>query len=85
MARRVDIETKTVSLTPKGIEKAEKGFKIDNLYDIQHTSLVHHINQALKANYAMTRDVEYMIATEDGTRDIRNAKIMIIDQLMTAC
>lgn len=76
----VDIETKTVSLTPKGIEKAEKGFKIDNLYDIQHTSLVHHINQALKANYAMTRDVEYMIATEDGTRDIRNAKIMIIDQ-----
>ena len=39
-----------------------------------------YINQALKANYAMTRDVEYMVATEDGTRDIRNAKIMIIDQ-----
>ncbi len=76
----VDIETKTVTLTPKGIEKAEKGFHINNLYDIQHTALVHHINQALKANYAMTRDVEYMIATEDGTRDIRNAKIMIIDQ-----
>lgn len=76
----VDIETKTVALTPKGIEKAEKGFRIENLYDIQHTALVHHINQALKANYAMTRDVEYMIATEDGTRDIRNAKIMIIDQ-----
>ena len=76
----IDVETKTVALTPKGIEKAEKGFKIDNLYDIQHTALVHHINQALKANYAMTRDVEYMIATEDGTRDIRNAKIMIIDQ-----
>jgi len=76
----VDIETKTVALTPKGIEKAEKGFRIKNLYDIQHTALVHHINQALKANYAMTRDVEYMIATEDGTRDIRNAKIMIIDQ-----
>ena len=76
----VDVETKTVTLTPSGIEKAEKGFKIENLYDIQHTSLVHHINQALKANYAMTRDVEYMVATEDGTRDIRNAKIMIIDQ-----
>lgn len=76
----VDIETKTVALTPKGIEKAEKGFRIKNLYDIQHTALVHRINQALKANYAMTRDVEYMIATEDGTRDIRNAKIMIIDQ-----
>ena len=76
----VDVETKTVTLTSRGIEKAEKGFHISNLYDIQHTALVHHINQALKANYAMTRDVEYMIATEDGTRDIRNAKIMIIDQ-----
>ena len=68
----VDVETKTVSLTPKGIEKAEKGFKIDNLYDIQHTSLVHHINQALKANYAMTRDVEYMICllyTSPSPRD----------------
>ena len=49
------------------MNKAEKGFKIDNLYDPQHTALVHHINQALKANYTMTRDVEYMIATEDGT------------------
>lgn len=76
----VDIESKTVALTPEGIEKAERGFKIDNLYDIKHTSLVHHINQALKANYAMARDVEYMVATEDGSRDIRNAKIMIIDQ-----
>lgn len=76
----VDIESKTVALTPEGIAKAEKGFKLDNLYDPMHTSLVHHINQALKANYAMTRDVEYMIATEDGSRDIRNAKIMIIDQ-----
>ena len=74
----VDIESKTVALTPDGIAKAEKGFKLDNLYDPQHTALVHHINQALKANYTMTRDVEY--ATEDGTRDIRNAKIMIIDQ-----
>ena len=61
----VDIESKTVALTAQGITKAEKGFKIANLYDPQHTSLVHHINQALKANYAMTRDVEYMIATEE--------------------
>lgn len=76
----VDIESKTVALTPEGIGKAERGFKIDNLYDIKHTSLVHHINQALKANYAMARDVEYMVATEDGSHDIRNAKIMIIDQ-----
>ena len=76
----VDIESKTVSLTAKGIAKAEKGFRINNLYDPQHIALVHHINQALKANYTMTRDVEYMIATEDGSRDIRNASIMIIDQ-----
>lgn len=76
----LDIESKTVTLTPEGIAKAEKGFKLNNLYDPQHTSLVHHINQALRANYIMTRDVEYMIATEDGSRDIRNAKIMIIDQ-----
>ncbi len=75
----VDIESKTVSLTPSGITKAEKGFKLDNLYDPQHTALVHHINQALKANYTMQRDVEYMVATEDGSRDIRNASIMIID------
>lgn len=76
----VDIESKTVTLTAEGIAKAEKGFKLKNLYDPEHTSLVHHINQALKANYTMTRDVEYMIATEDGSRDIRNASIMIIDQ-----
>lgn len=76
----VDIETKTVALTPEGISKAEKKFKIDNLYDPQNTALVHRINQALKANYTMTRDVEYMIATEDGSRDISHAKIMIIDQ-----
>lgn len=76
----VDIESKTVTLTASGIAKAEKGFKIDNLYDLEHTVLVHHINQALKANYTMTKDVEYMIATQDGSRDIRNASIMIIDQ-----
>lgn len=75
----VDIESKTVTLTEKGVAKAEKSFKINNLFDPEHTSLVHHINQALKANYTMQRDVEYMIATEDGSRDIRNASIMIID------
>ncbi len=76
----VDIESKTVALTADGIAKAEKSFKISNLYDPEHTALVHHINQALKANYTMQRDVEYMIATEDGSHDIRNASIMIIDQ-----
>ena len=76
----VDIESKTVALTASGIAKAEKGFKLNNLYDPQHTSLVHRINQALKANYVMTRDVEYIIATDDGSHHIKNAKIMIIDQ-----
>jgi len=76
----VDIESKTVTLTGKGISKAEKVFKLNNLYDPENTGLVHRINQALKANYTMQRDVEYMIATEDGSHDIRNASIMIIDQ-----
>ena len=76
----VDIESKTVALTAEGISKAEKAFKIKNLYDPEHTALVHHINQALKANYTMSLNVEYMIATEDGSHDIRNASIMIIDQ-----
>lgn len=76
----VDIESKTVTLTADGISKAEKAFRIQNLYDPEHTALVHHINQALKANYTMSLNVEYMIATEDGSHDIRNASIMIIDQ-----
>jgi preprotein translocase subunit SecA len=76
----LDIESKSVTLTADGITKAEKSFKLKNLYDPENTALVHHINQALKANYTMQRDVEYMIATEDGSKDIRNASIMIIDQ-----
>ena len=74
------LKARQSSLTAQGISKAEKSFKIKNLYDPENTALVHHINQALKANYTMTRDVEYMIATEDGSHDIRNASIMIIDQ-----
>ena len=76
----VDIESKTVSLTVKGIEKAEKVFKIENLYDIKNISLLHRINQALKANYTMENNVDYIVATEDGTKNIRNAKIMIVDK-----
>ncbi|HAD23119.1 preprotein translocase subunit SecA [Kandleria vitulina] len=76
----VDVESKSVTLTPDGITKAEKAFKVDNLFDPSNTALVHYINNALKANYTMTLNVEYMIATEDGSHDIRNAQIMIIDQ-----
>ncbi|MGX8680229.1 MAG: preprotein translocase subunit SecA, partial [bacterium] len=76
----VDVESKSVTLTSEGITKAEKMFRVKNLYDPANTALVHFINQALKANYTMTLNVEYMIATEDGSHDIRNASIMIIDQ-----
>jgi len=65
-----DEKTKAVSLDQTGIEKAEKTFGIDNLYDINHTNLVHFINQALKANYAMKNDVDYVV--NDG-------KIIIVD------
>lgn len=65
-----DEKTKAVSLDQTGIEKAEKTFAVDNLYDINHTNLVHFINQALKANYAMKVDVDYVV--NDG-------QIIIVD------
>jgi len=65
-----DEKTKAVSLDQTGILKAEKTFGVDNLYDINHTNLVHFINQALKANYAMKLDVDYVV--QDG-------KIVIVD------
>ena len=65
-----DEKTKAVSLDQTGIAKAEKAFGIENLYDIKHTNLVHFINQALKANYAMKNDVDYVV--NDG-------KIIIVD------
>lgn len=76
----VDETTKTVTLTENGVTRAEKYFKIGNLYDVEHTGIVHRINQALKANYTMSRNVEYMVATEDGSRSIENASVLIIDQ-----
>lgn len=62
----VDVKSKICQLTESGVEKAEKAFKITNLYDITHTHLVHHIYQALKANYIMQKDVEYIV-DEDQT------------------
>lgn len=67
----IDVKTKSVHLTEQGVEKAEKAFKIDNLYDLQHTNLVHHINMALKANYTMSADVEYVV---------KDRAIVIVDQ-----
>ena len=65
-----DEKTKAVSLDETGISKAEKAFNIDNLYDLNNTTLVHFIGQALKANYAMHRDVDYVV---------QEGKVIIVD------
>ncbi len=75
-----DLESKTVALTETGIYKAEKEFKIKNLFSLENNEIIHRINQSLKANYIMDRDVDYMITSEDGSKDIKKAEIMIIDQ-----
>ena len=67
----VDEKTKSVSLTEDGSDKACKFFKIDNLYDISNSALVHHIDQSLKANYGMQNDVDYVV--QDG-------EVIIVDQ-----
>jgi preprotein translocase subunit SecA len=67
----IEIESKSIALTKSGIEKAEKIFQIENLYDLKHVSLVHHINNALRANYIMSRDKEYVVS--DG-------EVLIVDQ-----
>ena len=67
----LDEKTKSVLLTEEGSEKLEKHFKLDNLYDVENAALVHHINQALKANYGMANDVDYVV--KDG-------EVLIVDQ-----
>ncbi len=67
----IDEKSKAVSLTDEGSRKAEERFHLNNLYDISNTALVHHINQALKANYAMSIDIDYVV--QDGA-------VIIVDQ-----
>ena len=67
----VDIKSKTAQLTEEGVAKAEKAFGINNLYDVDQTDLVHLINNALKANYTMTNDIEYVV---------QNNEVVIVDQ-----
>lgn len=67
----IDIKGKNINLSEEGIAKAEKSFGIENLYAIEHTNLVHHINQALKANYIMMNDVEYVVEDDE---------VIIVDQ-----
>lgn len=68
----LDVKSKTVQLTEFGVHKAEKAFKIDNLYNLAYTQLLHHINQALKANYIMICDIDYLV-------DTGNDEIVIVD------
>ena len=66
-----DEKTKSVNLTESGSAKAEKNFNIKNLYDIDNSSLLHYINQALRANYSMRKDVDYVV---------QEGEVVIVDQ-----
>lgn len=68
---KIDVQSKTISLTEEGIEKAEENFGLNNLYDIENAALTHYLDQALRANYIMIRDNDYVV--QDG-------KVMIVDQ-----
>ena len=66
-----DEKTRSVNLTEEGSDKAEKAFRVDNLYDIENATLLHFINQALRANYSMKRDIDYVV---------QDNEIVIVDQ-----
>lgn len=66
-----DVRKNTILLTEDGMTKAEKWYKLDNLYDVKNVSTLHHINQALKANYTMERNVDYVV--NDG-------EVLIVDK-----
>ncbi|MGY1576205.1 preprotein translocase subunit SecA [Pediococcus pentosaceus] len=66
----IDWESKSISLTENGIRRAENFFKTDNLYDVENSALNHHIDQALRANYIMTKDKDYVVS--DG-------EVLIVD------
>lgn len=57
----IDLTSKSISLTDQGVDKAESVFRLPNLYDIDNTALVHHIDQALRANYIMIKDIDYVV------------------------
>lgn len=67
---KIDWPTKTISLTRTGIQKACDHFGLKNLYDVENQKLVHHIDQALRANYIMLKDIDYVV--QDG-------EVMIVD------
>ena len=67
----VDEKARTVALTARGIEKAERYFGIENLADMENTTINHHINQAMKARGLMKKDIDYVI---------KEGKIIIVDE-----
>ena len=67
----IDAKTKSVSLTEDGSKKIEEMFHLKNLYDLDNTAFVHHLTQALKANYGFKKDVDYVV---------ENDKVIIVDQ-----
>ncbi len=67
---KIDWPTKTINLTNQGIKKACEHFGLKNLYDIDNQVLVHHIDQALRANYLMLKDIDYVV---------QNGEVMIVD------
>lgn len=67
----IDEKARTATLTPKGQQRAEQYFHIDNLSDPENTTLMHHINQAIKARGVMQRDVDYVV---------RDGQIIIVDE-----
>ena len=67
----IDEKGKTATITPRGVTKAEKYFHVDNLTDPENTTLMHHINQAIKAHGCMKRDVDYVV---------RDGQIIIVDE-----
>lgn len=68
---KIDLESKTVSLTEDGIRKGEKYFGLKNLYDPDNMALNHHLDNALRANYIMLRDKDYVV---------RDGEVLIVDQ-----
>ena len=67
----VDLKAKSASLTQKGIKKAEEFFKLDNFNDLENSTLVHHVNQALRAHGVMKKDIDYIV---------KNGEVLIVDE-----
>lgn len=68
----IDIQSKTIGLSDSGIDKAESYFKLENLYDVENVALTHFVDNALRANYIMILDIDYVVSEEQ--------EILIVDQ-----